>query len=61
MVKNPPPNGEDIGDSGSLWRRRRSPGGGHGNSLRYACLENPMDGGTCQVPLSVESQRVGHN
>ena len=21
----------------------RSPGGGHGNPLQYACLENPMD------------------
>ena len=21
----------------------RSPGGGHGNPLRYSCLENPMD------------------
>ena len=21
----------------------RSPGGGHGNSLQYSCLENPMD------------------
>ena len=24
---------------------RRSPGGGNGNSLRYSCLENPMDRG----------------
>ena len=23
----------------------RSPGGGHGNPLQYACLENPMDRG----------------
>ena len=23
----------------------RSPGGGHGNSLQYSCLENPMDRG----------------
>ena len=23
----------------------RSPGGGLGNPLQYACLENPMDGG----------------
>ena len=22
-----------------------SPGGGHGNSLHYSCLENPMDRG----------------
>ena len=25
----------------------RSPGGGHGNSLQYSCLENPMD--TCSL------------
>ena len=24
---------------------RRSPGGGHGNTLQYSCLENPMDRG----------------
>ena len=24
----------------------RSSGGGHGNPLQYACLENPMDRGT---------------
>ena len=23
--------------------REDSPGGGHGNSLQYSCLENPMD------------------
>ena len=23
----------------------RSPGGGHGKSLQYSCLENPMDRG----------------
>ena len=23
----------------------RSPGGGHGNTLQYSCLENPMDRG----------------
>ena len=26
----------------------RSPGGGHGNSLQYSCLENPMDRGAWQ-------------
>ena len=31
-------------DSGSIPGSRRSPGRGHGNSLRYYCLENPMDG-----------------
>ena len=29
----------------------RSPGGGNGNSLRYSCLENPMDSGAQQVTV----------
>ena len=33
------------GDPGSIPGLRRSPGGGHGNSLQYSCLENPMDTG----------------
>ena len=28
-----------------------SPGGGHGNSLQYSCLENPMDKGVWQVSI----------
>ena len=28
---------------GSIPGSGRSPGGGHGNSLQYSCLENPMD------------------
>ena len=37
-VKNMPNN---VGDLGSLPGLGRSPGGGHGNSLQYSCLENP--------------------
>ena len=29
----------------SLGRSGRSPGGGHGNSLQYSCLESPLDRG----------------
>ena len=38
---------------------RRSPGGGHGNSLHYSCLENPMDRGTWwdTVPKVAKSQK----
>ena len=43
MVKNPPANVEDTGDTGSIPGSERSPGRGHGNSLQYSCLENPMD------------------
>ena len=39
-VKNPPCS---VGDLGSIPELGRSPGGGHGNSLQYSCLENPMD------------------
>ena len=45
MVKNPPENAGDIRDLGSIPGLGRSPGGGHGNPLQYACLENPMDRG----------------
>ena len=33
----------DAGDVGSISESGRSPGGGHGNSLQYSCLENLMD------------------
>ena len=31
----------NVEDLGSIPGLGRSPGGGHGNSLQYACLENP--------------------
>ena len=45
MVKNPPASAGDVRDSGSVSGLGRSPGGGHGNPLQYACQENPMDRG----------------
>ena len=33
---------------GSILGSGRSPGGGHGNSPQYSCLENPMDRGAWQ-------------
>ena len=45
VVKNPPANAGDIRDMSSIPGSERSPGGGHGNSLQYSCLENPMTGG----------------
>ena len=35
----------NAGDLGSIPGLGRSPGGGHGNPLRYSCLENSMDRG----------------
>ena len=45
MIKNPPANAGDIRDVGSIPGSARSSGGGHGDPLQYACLENPMDRG----------------
>ena len=45
VVKNLPANAGDSRDVGSIPESGRSPGGGHGNSLQYSCLENPMDRG----------------
>ena len=42
VVKNRPAAG-DIRDVGSIPGSGRSPGRGHGNTLQYSCLENPMD------------------
>ena len=41
-VKNAP---ADAGETGSIPGLGRSPGGGSGSPLQYACLENPLDRG----------------
>ena len=45
MVKNPPVNGRDTGDAGSVPELGRSPGVGNGKPLQYSCLENFNDRG----------------
>ena len=45
MVKNPSANAGDVRDMGLIPGLGRSPGGGNGNPLQCACLENPMDRG----------------
>ena len=45
MVKNPPANAGDSGDTGLIPGQGRSSGEGHGNLFQYLCLENPMDRG----------------
>ena len=42
VVKEPATNSGDIRDAGSIPGSGRSSGKGHGNPLRYSCLENPM-------------------
>ena len=51
MVKNPPANAGDIRDMGSSSGLGKSPGGGHGNPLQYASLENPMDRGAWRATV----------
>ena len=43
VVKNPPANGGDIRDVGSVSGSGKSLGVGNGNPLQYSSLENPMD------------------
>ena len=43
MVKNLFVSAGDIRDVGFITGLGRSLKGGHGNTLQYSCLENPMD------------------
>ena len=40
-----------TGDTDSISKLGRSPGGGHGNPLQYSYLENPMDRGTWRATV----------
>ena len=42
VVKNLPANAGEVRDTGLILGLGRSSRGGHGNSLQYSCLENPM-------------------
>jgi len=56
VVKSLPAN---AGDVDSIPGPGRSPGGGHGNSLQYSCLENPMDRGAWRAIVnSVAKSRI---
>ena len=43
LVKNTPANPGDIRDASSIPGSGRFPEGGHGHTLNYSCLRNPMD------------------
>ena len=45
VVKNLPASAGDIRDAGLILGSGKSPGGGHGNPLKYSFLENPMGRG----------------
>ena len=49
MVKDSPDNAGASGDTGSIPRSGRSPGGGNGNTLQYSCQDNLMDRGASQA------------
>ena len=51
MVKIPPANAGDAGDSSLIPGSGRSPGGGKGNLLQYSCLVNFMDRGAWQATV----------
>ena len=43
VIKNPPANAGDAGDTCSIPGSGRSPGEGNGNLHQYSCLGNPTD------------------
>ena len=58
MVKNLPVSTGDVRDMGLIPVTRRSPGGGHGNSLQYSCLENPIGRGAWQAEVHKVAQSL---
>ena len=51
MVKNQPASAGDGRDVGSSPGSGKSTGAGHGNPLRYSCLENPMHRGAWKATV----------
>ena len=49
MIKNPPANAGDAGDTGSIPESGRYTEGGNGNTRQYSCLANLMDRGAWQA------------
>ena len=45
VVKTPPANSGDIGDTNSIPGSGRSPGEENGNPLQYSCLKNSINRG----------------
>ena len=58
VVKNLPANAEDLREAGLIPGSRRFPGGGHGNSLQYFCLEYPMDRGALWATVHKVTQSL---
>ena len=50
-----------AGDSGSILRWERSPGGENGNLIQYSCLDNSMDRGVWWASVHGVAKEVGHD
>ena len=61
MVKNPPGNAEDAGDTDSVPGLGRAHGGSHGNPLQYSFLETPMGGRARWAIICGATKRIRHN
>ena len=59
VVKNPPADTGNAGDTGWIPGSGRSPGVGNGNLLQHSCLENSMDRGDWRAAIHgvTKSQR----
>ena len=51
----------NAGDLDSIPGLGRSPEGGHGNSIKYSCLENPHGQRSLVGLQSMGSQRIRHD
>ena len=51
VVKNPPASAGDTRYLDLIPGSGRPPGGGHGDPLKYSCLENPMDRGALRATV----------
>ena len=51
VVKNPPANAGDTGDTVLIPGWERFPGEGSGNPFQYSCLENSMDKGAWRATV----------
>ena len=60
-AENAPASAGDGRDSGLIPGWGRSPGGEHGNSLQYSCLENPTDRGAWWATVHGVTKRFGHD
>ena len=47
----------NAGDMSSILGSGRSPLEGHGNSLQYSCLGNPMERGAWQAAVGLEKSQ----